>query len=96
MDNNDLLAYGINVPNTIAGLAGGICAPLAMRNASPMNVFSSVVAGGLCANYMTTEAATYLGVKEGLAGFLVGISALIIVQAILLAAKRFKPTLPKG
>ena len=95
MDKNfDLLAYGINVGHAIAGLIGGLCAPLAMRSASPMNVFSSMVVGGACANYMTDYAAEYLRLKPGLAGFIVGISGLILVQGIWLAAKRFKPAVP--
>lgn len=91
-----LRQLGFHLDHTISGLLGGAVAALSVREVSPWTVFISVFVGGACSNYMTAHAAKFLGLNEGFAGFVVGITALIIVQAITEYAKGWRPSIWKS
>lgn len=97
MDKQTLIELGLNPPNLISGSVGGIISALVVRNVSPIGIFTSVIAGGACANYGTEYVADFLKISPGLSGFLIGITALVLVQLVLEAAKKLNfPVLGNG
>ncbi len=73
---------GLNVQDMIAGFAGGVVHAFAFRPTDPVAQVGSVILGTLTANYLGPEVAHYVGgwISNGAAAFLVGMSAMAIVQ----------------
>lgn len=91
MINEELHALGITIKHLIAGFAGGVVSALLMRNVRPFEALSSVLGGTLAANYFTEHAVRTLGFGEGAAGFLIGLTAMILCQKIIEAARKWVP-----
>lgn len=83
---------GIRVPAMFAGLAGGLVGAYADGKAGLAAWIAYVVSGGLTANFLAEPAQKYIPlVSEGGAGFVVGLTALVIVRTIIGAAKKWHP-----
>lgn len=90
--NETLLALGITIKHAIAGFAGGVASAFVFRNARPADALSSVLVGTLTANYFTEHASRVTGLGEGGAGFLIGLTAMIICQKVVDAARKWTPS----
>lgn len=87
---------GIDFPTILAGLAGGAVKSLVMKENKPIDIVPSMLAGALTANYLGDWIGAHLGVARGAAAFIVGISAMVIVQLIIEGMRRLVPSLIKG
>lgn len=91
MIQDELQSLGITIKYLIAGFAGGVVSALLMRNVRPIEALSSVLGGTLAANYFTEHAVKTIGFGEGAAGFLIGLTAMILCQKIIEAARKWVP-----
>lgn len=91
MADDFLRELGINVPNLIAGLSGGIVNAFVFKRSDPWSVIGSVVVGALTANYLSGPIGSYLGTGGGAASFIVGLAGMAICQGIVEAAKSWRP-----
>lgn len=91
MMDSDLRELGITIKHLIAGFAGGVVSALLMRNVRPLEALSSVLGGTLAANYFTEHAVKTMGFGEGAAGFLIGLTAMILCQKIIEAVRKWVP-----
>lgn len=89
-----MLELGIRLNDLIAGLAGGVVNAVVFRRAAPAAIVGSVVVGALTANYLGEPAAKAMGLSAGAASFIVGLAGMAICQAIVEAARRWKPGPP--
>lgn len=98
MSEGILAQLGINASVAFAGLAGGVVGAWADGKASVLLWFSYAVSGCLTATYLAEPVTHVIPFTVSLpaAGFLVGTCALIIVRAIIAAAKRWQPTIFNG
>jgi hypothetical protein len=85
------LQIGIKMPDLIAGFAGGVVNAIALKRSDPWSIISSVILGGLTANYLTEPFSHYLGTGQGTSGFLVGVAGMAICQGIIASASRWTP-----
>lgn len=90
------LEYGIRINDLISGFGGGVVASMLVRNVKPFQGFATVLIGTITANYFTESAARQLGLGEGAAGFLVGLTAMFICQGLIEAARKWKPSIVGG
>lgn len=70
---------------------------LVMRNVTLPQAIASVVVGGITSNYLTAPAVSIMAkmsfdVGPGTAGFIVGLTSMIICQAIIERVRRWKNT----
>lgn len=86
-----LIQLGVKMPDLLAGFAGGVVNALALKRSDPWSIISSVVIGGLTANYLTETFGHYLGTAQGTSGFLVGVAGMAICQGIIAGAARWSP-----
>lgn len=91
MTREDLLAFGIRLNDVIAGFAGAVVSALLSRNVTAWQAVATVVIGTLTAAYFTEPAARWAGVSDGPAGFLVGLTAMIVCQTLIERARHWKP-----
>lgn len=77
--------WGLNILRLSAGFGGGVLHALLRKQASPVAVVTSVVAGTLTANYLGAAAGHYapVWVGDGAVSFLVGLSAMEICQGLM-------------
>lgn len=73
---------GIKLPDLVAGFMGGVVNALFFVKGRPIDVISSLVGGALTANYMTASVSHTLGLDVGVAGFVVGVTAMAICQSM--------------
>jgi hypothetical protein len=85
-----LAELGIGLQLIIAGFAGGVLNALIMGNSRPFAVVTSIVAGTLTANYLAGTLAAFMNVSENAAAFLCGLTAMVLCQGILAAAKHWQ------
>lgn len=87
----DVLAeLGLNIQSVIAGFAGGVVHAFVFKQTGPWAVVGSVVVGALTANYLGEPASRQFGINIGASGFIVGLCAMAICQALVQAAKHYK------
>lgn len=84
---------GLNAQALIAGFAGGVAHAFAFKQTEPAAQVGSVVMGTLTANYFGPLVSKLLHLgdwqgAEGAAAFLVGISAMAIIQGTVAAVQR--------
>lgn len=90
---DQLVDLGLRLPDLIAGFCGGIVSALAMRQTSILQIFTSVIVGGLTANYLGVPAATYVGFgNTGAPSFIVGLGGMAICQGLIEAIKKWRPS----
>jgi len=94
--NSFLADMGITIKHLVAGFCGGVVSALLMRNVSTWQALSSVLIGTLTANFFTDHATRYLGIGDGAAGFLIGLTAMVICQKLIEATKRWSPAKGDG
>lgn len=81
---HELMAYlGVKVPDLFAGLAGGVVKALVFHRDKPGETIISGIVGALMANYLGEGVAEKIGFGRGAVCFAVGISAMVICQAII-------------
>jgi hypothetical protein len=77
-----LSSVGIKVPDLAAGFGGGAINALWFQRGKPLDVVSSVVGGAITANFLTGTVSHVSGLEPGAAGFLVGLTAMVICQGL--------------
>lgn len=94
MPDGDFLAqFGIRVPDVVSGLGGGVVNALFFQRAQPMDAVASVIGGAITANYMAGLLASGIGhiigtePDRGVAGFIVGVTAMAICQGLLVSVR---------
>lgn len=93
----DLLhELGIRLPDLIAGFAGGAVNAVVFKRSAPAAIVGSVLVGAFTANYLGEAAARLVGMSGGAAAFIVGLAGMAICQAIVSAARRWKPAMGSG
>lgn len=85
-----LIDVGWNLKGSIGGFMGGVVAALLMRNVTTWQAVSSVFVGTITANYFGEYAQKLIGLSDGAASFLVGLTAMVVCQAIIEQARNFK------
>lgn len=85
-----LVELGLNIQSAIAGFAGGVVHTFVFKQTGPWAVVGSVVVGALTANYLGEPVSRQFGLNTGASGFIVGLCAMAICQALVQAAKRYK------
>ncbi len=92
MNWNDVSLYlGIKFPDLVAGMLGGVVKALVFHREKPWETVVSGIIGGLVANYMGEPIAIQLGWGRGAVCFAVGISAMVICQAVIERARNWGP-----
>lgn len=88
MASGDLLAaIGIKIPDLVAGFAGGVVNALFFQRGKPLDVVASLIGGAVTANYMTSAVSKITGTDTGVAGFIVGVTAMAICQGLFAAVQ---------
>jgi disulfide bond formation protein DsbB len=98
MPEGILAQLGIDVSVAFAGLAGGVVGAWADGKASLTTWVAYALCGALTAIYLAgglTQVIPFISSKPT-AGFIVGACALIIVRAILAAARKWQPSIFNG
>lgn len=86
---------GIKLSTLLAGLAGGLVRSLILPGLTVKQAIASCTIGALTAGYLTPAAVEYWpgdaspGI-EGAFGYAIGLSAMILCEAIMKAAKRWR------
>ncbi len=85
--------FGFDAARLLAGFSGGVVHAFMFRQRDPYTVAGSIIAGTLTANYLSVPASVYMGnwVGEGGTAFILGLTAMIVCQGIITAAKVWKP-----
>jgi hypothetical protein len=93
----DIFAWlGIRIPDLVAGFMGGVVNALFFSKGRPIDVVASLVGGALTANYLTTPVAHIGGLDEGVAGFIVGVTAMAICQSLFSVANSWTARIVRG
>lgn len=89
----------ISFANIIAGFAGGVVNAFVLKRSDPWSIIGSVVVGALTANYLASPAQKIISIIPGLAAttepiaaFLVGMGGMGLVQGLIEALKKWRPT----
>lgn len=107
MAGDFLQDIGVKVPDLFAGLAGGVVRTLFdYSNFKPLVTILSAISGALTANYLAATFAagfdklfhSWFGVDldHGVAGFIVGLTAMTLCQAIILRVRRWSGEKPNA
>lgn len=86
----------IQLPNVIAGLAGGAVNAIVFGRANLWAIMASMVVGGAVANYMADAAAKFTGMTVPTSAFIVGTCGMAIIQGIYSAVQSWRPNIPGG
>ena len=78
MTNDFFTFLGIKIPDLVSGFGGGVVNALFFQRAKPIDALASVIGGAITANYLAPVAAHLSGTDEGVAGFIVGVTAMAI------------------
>lgn len=93
----DLFAWlGIRVPDLLAGFMGGVVNALFFVKGRPIDVVASLVGGAITANYLTSAVAHVAGLDQGVAGFVVGVTAMAICQSFFSVASAWTSRMAKA
>jgi len=87
-----LATLGIKIPDIVSGIAGGMVNALLFQRTSPIAAMSSVLAGGLTANYLAEPMAKQFTLNIGTAGFIIGLTAMIVCQGLMTGANKWAAT----
>lgn len=82
-DPGTLVSIGIKLQDLIAGIGGGVVNALALKRSDPGSIISSIIVGGLTANYLSEFLQRYLGTSASTSGFLVGLGGMAFCQGII-------------
>lgn len=93
-DPDILVSVGIRAQDILAGLAGGVVNAFVFQRSNPGAIIGSVIVGALTANYLADPAAKMLGTSGGASAFIVGLCAMAICQALVVAAGKWMPRVP--
>lgn len=93
-DPDMLVSVGIKAQDILAGLAGGVVNAFVFQRSNPTAIIGSVIVGALTANYLAEPAAKMLGTSGGASAFIVGLCAMAICQALVVAAGKWMPKAP--
>ncbi len=94
--NDPLQTYiGIKAGSLLAGFFGGLVKALLMKNVTAGQALFSCVVGALTAGYFTPIAMHWIPFAEvsgaeGAVGYAIGLTAMMIVEGLLNAARRWK------
>lgn len=94
MSDNDpgfLLQIGIKLPDLIAGFFGGVVNAFVMKRSDPWSIIGSIAVGAIMANYLSETISNYLGTKPGTAGFVVGVTGMVLAQGLIEASRSWRP-----
>lgn len=89
--------YYLNAGRLGAGFAGGVVHAFVFKQTDSGTVIGSIITGMFAANYLGPGAAHYLGAWFGDGGtaFIVGVSAMVIIQGIVAAVRSKLGTVAK-
>jgi hypothetical protein len=98
MPEGILAQLGIDASVAFAGLAGGVVGAWADGKASIATWVAYAVCGALTAIYLANAVTSVIPfiTSKPTAGFIVGMCALIIVRAIIAAARKWQPNIFNG
>lgn len=98
---DDLLGWlGFHTQELVAGFAGGVVNAFVFKRSRPLAVVTSIVVGGLAANYLgalmsaaLTKAFSVLSIaiSENTGSFVVGVAGMAICQGIAESANSWSP-----
>ncbi len=88
-DPGTLMSMGIKFQDLLAGIGGGIVNALALKRSDPGSIISSIVVGGITANYLSEFLQHYLGTSPSTSGFLVGLGGMAFCQSIIAGLSKF-------
>ena len=91
MSDGLLHEIGVRLNDLVGGFAGGVVSAVVMRNTSPWQAVGTVLVGALSANYLADFARNYTGLSAGAGAFIVGLTAMVTMNGVIEAAKRWKP-----
>lgn len=86
----------IQLPNVIAGLAGGAVNAIVFGRSNLYAIMASMVVGGAVANYMAEAAAKFTGMTVPTSAFIVGTCGMAIIQGVYSAVQAWRPNIPGG
>lgn len=86
-----LLQLGIKLPDLLAGFGGGVVNALALKRSDPWSIITSVMIGGIMANYMAETFGRWAGTTQQVSGFLVGVGGMALAQGLIAAVSRWSP-----
>lgn len=90
------IELGIKLPDVVSGFLGGVVNAFIMRDSRPWSVIASVLTGAIAANYLVEPVARYLSLTHGPTGFLIGLTAMVLCQGALSAARKWRPFTTNG
>lgn len=96
MGQDFLTQMGVHVADVFAGFCGGLLNALILRTSHPWAIITSVIAGGITANYLSDPIEHYLGTSHGTSAFIVGLGGMAFCQGIVKAAETWRPFNIKG
>lgn len=86
MANDFLTMLGINLPDMVAGFAGGVANAFVFKKSKPWAIIGSIVVGGFAANYLGSTVGKLLGTSAGTSAFIIGLAGMAICQGIVESA----------
>lgn len=92
----DLKDLGLNAQMLIAGFSGGIVHAFFFGERNWWAGIGSVVGGLFTSNYVGPWVSNAVSIPESLAGFVVGLTSLMVCQGIVGAVRGWKPKLNGG
>jgi hypothetical protein len=91
MSDDFLSSLGFQLKDLVPGIEGGIAHVFLFRKSKPWDIISSIVVGGLAANYLGPTVSNVTGTPEGAAAFIVGLAGMAICQRIVESAGSWTP-----
>lgn len=85
---------GFKANDLLAGFLGGVTALFVNKTTKPFEAIGLVVSGALTANFLTEPAARMIGLNAGATGFILGLCAMAVANAIMSAARNWRPRAP--
>lgn len=84
MDPGGLETVGIRISDLVAGFGGGVVNAFFFQRTSPGTALASVIGGAITANFLTGMVVdiTSQRLAPGVAGFVVGMTAMAICQGL--------------
>lgn len=83
---------GVNVPQAVAGFAGGAANVFLFKRIKPFDAVGAIVVGMVTANYVGAFAAKSTGLPELMAGFIVGLAGMNICIGLFELVRNWRPT----
>lgn len=83
-----LTALGLNLPDLVGGLSGGVAVAFAFHKSEPCDIVGSIIVGGLYGNYIAGPLSSMLGTTHGAAAFFAGVVAMPLCKRWVESFKR--------